>query len=134
MAYSQDLRIRILAAVESREFTQFEIAKLFGISRTGLQYFLKHVDKTGSIIPKPYGGGRQSKFQECDIKKIVKYLDKHPDATLEEILEFSEKDASIMSVFRMLKKIGYRLKKSHYSPVSKNEKMLEKKEQHGLKR
>jgi transposase len=134
MAYSKDLRIRIITAVEDGELTQAEILRHFGISRTGLSYLLKHVNETGSINPKPYRGGRRSKFQEQDVKRIKKYLDKHPDATLGEILEFSEKDASIMSVFRMLKKIGYRLKKSHYSPVSKNEKMLKKKEQHGLKR
>ncbi len=123
MAYSKDLRIRIIAAVEGGELTQAEILRHFCISRTGLSYLLKHVKETGSINPKPYRGGRRSKFQEQDVKRIKKYLEKQPDATLEEILEFSGKDASIMSVFRMLRKIGYRLKKSHYSPVNKNERM-----------
>jgi len=115
MAYSKDLRIRIITAVEGGELTQAEILRHFGIRRTGLSCLLKHVKETGSINPKPYRGGRRSKFQEQDVKRI-KYLEKQPDATLEEILEFSGKDASIMSVFRMLRKIGYRLKKSHYSP------------------
>lgn len=123
MAYSKDLRIRIIAAIENGELTQVEILRHFGISKTGLWYFLKHIEETGSVDPKPYRGGRRSKFQEKDIERIKKYLEKNPDATLEEILEYSGKDASIMSVFRMLKKIGYRLKKSHYSLVNKNERM-----------
>jgi len=69
-----------------------------------LSYLIKHVKETGSIEPKPYGGGLiLPKFQEKDIEKIKKYLDKNPDATLEEILEYSGKDASIVAVFRTLK-------------------------------
>lgn len=123
MAYSKDLRKRIIAAVEDGELNQTEILKLFQISQTGLTYFIKHVEETGSIDPKPYGGGRRPKFQDEDIDRIKKYLDKNSDATLEEILEYTGKDASIMAVFRTLKKIGYRLKKNHYSPVNKKEKM-----------
>ena len=123
MAYSKDLRKRIIAAVENGELNQTEILKLFQISQTGLRYFIKHVEETGSLDPKPYGGGRRSKFQEEDIEEIKKYLDKNPDATLEEILEYTGKDASIMAVHRTLIKIGYRLKKSHYLPASKKEKI-----------
>lgn len=124
MAYSKDLRKRILSVVEDNEFTQAEILKIFDVSRSGLYYFLRHVEETGSIEAKPFGGGRRSKFQQEDIEKIKQYLAIHPDATLEEILEYSGKDASIMAVHRMLKKIGYRLKKSHYSPVNRSVKML----------
>lgn len=111
MAYSKDLRKRILAAVEDNDFTQAEIVRLFAVSRSGLYYFLRHVKETESIEPYPFGGGRRSKFQQKDIERIKQYLATHPDATLEEILEYSGKDASIMSVHRTLKKIGYRLKK-----------------------
>jgi transposase len=123
MAYSKDLRKRIITAVKDGELKQTEILKLFQISQTGLRYFIKHVEETGSLDPKPYGGGRRCKFQEEDIQEIKKYLDKNPDATLEEILEYTGKDASIMAVHRTLIKIGYRLKKSHYLPANKKEKI-----------
>lgn len=123
MAYSEDLRKRIIAAVEKGELSKTDIQIFFQISKTGLSYLIKHVKETGTIEPKPYGGGRQPKFQKEDIEKIKKYLDKNPDATLEEILEYSEKDASIMAVFRTLKNMGYRLKKSHYLQANKKEKM-----------
>jgi len=123
MAFSRDLRKRIITIIEEDELSQAEIIRLFHISRTGFNYFVNHVKKTGSIEPKPHGGGRPSKFQDKDIKKIKKYIAAHPDATLEEILEQSGKDASVMAVFRTLKKIGYRLKKSRYMPVNKNGRM-----------
>lgn len=133
MAYSKDLRKRIIAAVEKGELNKTEIQSFFQISKTGLSYLIKHIKQTGSIDPKPYGGGRRSKFQEDDIEKIKKYLNENRDATLEEILEYTGKDASIMAVFRTLKKMGYRLKKSHYLPANKNEKMLNPKENNGKK-
>lgn len=123
MAYSRDLRERIIATVENGKLTQAEILRLFQISRSGLTYLINHVKETGSINPKPYNNGRPSKFKEEDIEKIKLFLSKHSDATLEEILEHTGKDASIMAVHRTLLKIGYRLKKNHYLPVNKKEKM-----------
>jgi transposase len=123
MAYSKDFRKRIISAVKSGKLKRSEILKLFQISQTGLLYFIKHVEETGSLDPKPFGGGRRSKFQDEDIEGIKRYLAKNPDATLEEILKNSGKDASIMAVHRTLIKMGYRLKKSHYLPASKKEKI-----------
>ena len=123
MAYSKDLRKRIIVTVKKGELTQAEILRLFQISRTGFTYLINHVNETGSIERKPPSTGRPSKFQEEDIEKIKEFLAEHSDATLEEILEHTGKDASIMAVQRTLKKIGYHLKKNHYLPVNKKEKM-----------
>jgi len=134
MAYSIDLRERIIAAVEKGDLKQTEILKLFQISKTGLNYLVKHVKETGSLEPKPFKGGRQSKFNENDILIIREFLYKNPDATLEEILEFTGKDASIMAVHRTLIKMGYRLKKSHYLQANKKEKMYKQQERNGRKK
>jgi transposase len=133
MAYSNDLRERILAAVNEGTLRQAEILRIFKISRTGFNYFIKHVRETGSIERQRFGMGRPSKFDTKDIARIKRYLSTHPDATLQEILDFTGKNASIMSVHRTLKKIGYKLKKSPYSPVSRKGKMLKPKEPHGRK-
>ena len=53
MAYSIDLRERIIAAVKKGELKKTEIQKLFQISETGLRYFIRHVEETGSLKPKP---------------------------------------------------------------------------------
>jgi len=134
MAFSIDLRQRIIKAIEEEKLTKAEVMRIYKISRTGLNYLLSHYKATGSLNPKPHGGGRRSKFQDEDIERIKKFLNKQPDATLEEILEYSGKDASLTSVHRTLKKIGYRLKKSHYLPANKNGRMLKQKDQHGKKR
>ena len=133
MAFSIDLRKRIIEAIKEEKLKKIEVIRIYKISRTGLDYLLSHYEETGSLNPKRHGGGRPSKFQDEDIEEIKKYISDHPDATLEEILEYSGKEASITSVYRTLKKIGYRLKKSHYLPANKSEKMLKPKEKNGKK-
>lgn len=131
---SIDLRERILAAVQEGTLHKVDIVRQFKISRSGLHSFLKHVQETGSVKPKPFVAGRKSKFNEKDIEKIKKYLETHSDATLQEILEYTGKNASIMAVSRTLDKIGYRLKKNRYLPASKNDQMLRRKEKNGTKK
>lgn len=123
MAFSNDLRKRIIDAFKKEGLSKAEIIKRFKISRTGLDYLIRHVKETKTIKPKPHGGGRPSKFKEQDIERLKKYIAGNPDATLEELLSQSGLEASIMAVQRTLKKIGYRLKKSHYAQASKNGKI-----------
>ena len=131
MAMSNDLRERIFEAVQEGKLSKAEIWRQFKISRSGLTTFLQHVQETGSIEPKPFVAGRKPKFNEKDIEKIKKYLNIHSDATLQEILEFTGKDASIMAVSRTLDKIGYHLKKNHYLPASKSDQMSKQKGKNG---
>jgi len=133
MAMSNDLRERIYSAVQEGKLRQIEILHQFKISRSGLNSFLEHVKETGSIEPKLSNAGRKPKFNEKDIEKIKKYLETHSDATLQEILDHTRKKASIMAVSRTLEKIGYHLKKNHYSPANKNGRMLKSKEKNGGK-
>jgi|WetSurMetagenome_2_1015567.scaffolds.fasta_scaffold330746_1 transposase len=134
MAISTDLRKLIYDAVLEGTLRQTEIIRNYKISRSGLRSLIKHVEETGKIEPKPFAGGRKSKFNEKDVEKLKKYLDTHSDATLKEILDMSKKNASISAVHRILKKIGYHLKKNHYLPVNRNEKMLKPNGQNGVKR
>jgi transposase len=123
MAFSLDLRKRIRSAFFDQKKSKADIIRQYEISRTGLDYLIALVHETGSIEPRPHGKGRPPVLQPSDIEIIKKFIDKNSDATLEEIWERLDKKGSITSVFRTLEKIGYRLKKSHYTPASKIEKM-----------
>jgi transposase len=123
MAFSLDLRKRIASAFFDQKKSKADIIRQYEISRTGLDYLIALVHETGSIEPRPHGTGRPPVLQPSDIEIIKKFIEKNSDATLEEIWERLGKKGSITSVFRTLGKIGYRLKKSHYMPASKIEKM-----------
>lgn len=113
MAFSLDLRKRIISAHIDQKMCKADIIRQFKISRTGLNYLIALVNETGSVNPRPRGSGRPSVFHEKDIERIIRIIESNSDTTLEEIAEKLGRKGSITSVFRTLKKMGYRLKKSH---------------------
>lgn len=122
-AYSNDLRERVIAAIDNGEMTQEEIIRHFGVSATFIYLLKKRYDETGSVAPKQHGGGMPAKFVGKDLERIRSYVEKNPDATLNEILTYTGKKASIMAVSRALDRLGFRRKKNRYGHLSKIEKI-----------
>ena len=58
-AYSVDLRTRIVEAVDRQVGSQGEVAALFEVSRTLVKKLLRQRRETGSVGPKPHGGGHR---------------------------------------------------------------------------
>jgi len=110
--YSLDLRQRVVKAYENGEGTQKEIAELFGVSLSWVESLLRQWRQTGSISPKPHGGGRQAKITGKKLEYLKTLVEKNPDATLEELRRKCRTKGSIMSVFRALKRLGITRKKS----------------------
>jgi len=122
-AYSIDLREKVLQAVDKGDSTISEVAKIFNVSTRWITKLKKQRRDTGSIAPLGHGGGMQSKFQGEDLEKLEKLVTSQPDITLQEILEKTKVDASIMSVHRNLKKLGFRKKNNRYVPLSRIDQM-----------
>jgi transposase len=118
-AYSLDLRERVVWTVDRGEWTQKQIAERFGVSTAWVKKLLKQRRDTGSIVPRPHGGGRQPKYQGRVLKRLEEELRKQPDATLEELRDRTRRDASLMAVFRALKRLGSHRKKSRSVPPSR---------------
>ena len=112
MAYSADFRQLVLDAYKKEHMKKAEILRLFKISRTGLNYLIELEEETGNIAPRKHGGGRPSVFSLKDIKKVKEHLEKNSDATLSELNDLVGNKGSLTSVFRMVQKLGYRLKKT----------------------
>ena len=85
-AYSQDLRDRVIAAVDAGQQSQAAIAQPFGISESTLDKWVKRWRDTGRVAAVPFAGGRQRALKECAalIRAEVK---QQPDVTLEELCE-----------------------------------------------
>ena len=56
--YSNDLRHRIVEAYESGEYTQDEVAELFGVCTATIRNLLRRKRETGSPDALPHAGGR----------------------------------------------------------------------------
>ena len=82
--YSQDLRERVLAAVEEDEHSQAQTVKTFKISPSTLEKWLRRKRDTGSCAALPHAGGRIRTLQDC-AALLRAEIKKQPDLTLEEL-------------------------------------------------
>lgn len=82
--YSQDLRERVLAAVQAGKQTQPAIAATFGISLSTLEKWVRRKRRTGKSTPRPqvHGPPRALQASAAIIRAEVRH---QPDATLAEL-------------------------------------------------
>jgi transposase len=62
--YSNDLRRRIVAAYETGDYSQDEIAELFGVCQKTVSNLVRRNAETGSPDRLPRGGGRQPQLDD----------------------------------------------------------------------
>lgn len=118
-AYSIDLRCQVMMAVEEGVLTRQEIANIFGVTTRWIRKLVQQYRDTGSIEPRPHGGGREEKFTPERLQRLKTLVDKKPTATLDELRRASRVRCCNMTVARALKQLGYTRKKRRYVPVSK---------------
>ena len=109
--YSVDLRLRVLDAYDRSEGTQEELAEFFNVSSRWIQKLLAQRELTGSIEPRPHGGGRKATIAGEDLERLREAVRLNPDATLHELREPLGIKGSIMCVFSALKRLGITRKK-----------------------
>lgn len=86
-ALSVDLRQRIMAAYEAKEGSQRQLAERFKVSLSFIRDLRRHHRETGSVEPKPHGGGAIAKLGEEQLPMIEALVTAQPDALLEELCE-----------------------------------------------
>jgi len=120
MAYSLDLRTRIVNAVERNDQSKREIAKLFGVHESFIYKLLRQKRDRGDIAPLPHGGGADTKLKEQHLTVLSELVSKSPDATLGELREQMKKQArvavSVTTIWRGLESLELSRKKSPSEP------------------
>jgi transposase len=81
-AYSEDLRVRVLAAVDGG-LPRAEAARRFGVSLPTIKRYLKLRRETGGLAPRPRPG-QPSRKAAALRAGLLPQLEAHPDATLAE--------------------------------------------------
>ena len=109
--YSRDLRTRIIDTVERGDGSLRQIARRFLVSLSFVTRLLQHYRTTGSLEPKPHGGGRRPALGPAQLKRLKALIKKTPDATLEELRQALGVDCSTMAIVRALKKLKITRKK-----------------------
>lgn len=113
-----EIRKHVVAVYSENGLTMEEAAKELNIGIASLNRWLRKQRETGSLEPKPHGGGRPSKIQNPEL--LLHIIKEKPDMTLEELAaaysKQSSSEVSSSSIFRVLKKMKYTVKKSLSMP------------------
>lgn len=120
-AYSQDLRERVMAAVDSGTGA-YAAAAIFRVSVSYIYKVLGRRKRTGQTSARPWAGGPKPKLAAHDDALRARVMSE-PDATLAElqawlVAEYGVK-VSIGCLWKRLRQLGLTLKKSHCAPPSK---------------
>jgi transposase len=108
---SNDLRERILAAVDGGEGSRRQIARRFAVDVSTITRLLQLRRRTGSIEPRPRGGDTRSTLDDDGCERLRRLVEEHPDVTLDQLRDRLGAGGSIMVVWRALKNLGVTRKK-----------------------
>ena len=121
-AYSKDLRLRVLAAVD-RGIPREEAIELFGVSRSTIKRWLKRRRQTGDVNTRKIPGRPSVKGKALG-EWLPSHLERNPDLTLKEHREAFEDEGGVKvseaTMSRNIRRLpgGWPLKKSRRYPPS----------------
>jgi transposase len=113
---SVDLRQRILAAYEAKEGSQRQLAERFKVSLSFIRDLMRHYRETGTVQPKPHGGGAVAKLGKQQLPIVEDLVKAQPDALLNELCDsFAQQtgvEVSISTMQRAVCKLNLSVKKN----------------------
>jgi transposase len=109
--YSRDLRQRIVETATRRDGTLSQIAERFLVSVSFVTRLLQLHRTTGSVEPRPHGGGNPAVLTPEDLQRLRDLIEDRPDATLEECREHLGSSCSLATISRALSRLGLPRKK-----------------------
>jgi transposase len=117
--YSDDLRRKLLEAFDQGKGSLSELAARFGVS-VGWAWKISAARKrTGQMERPGYRPGAKCRIDEQVLSELLR---SHPDATLVQLqAELENKTGlrvSTQHLWRVVRRLGFRLKKSHSTPRS----------------
>jgi len=113
-AYSEDLRQKVVEAVERRGISKSEAARLFGVSLSSVERYARLASRGEPLAPRK-GGGRPPIADQTTRKLLEEDIRSRPSATIKErrrfLMGFAGKSLSEVTLRRLLKRMGYSRKK-----------------------
>ena len=110
MAYSMDLRKRVVAAVEAGQAIA-AVARRFSVARATVRDWRDRAQR-GDLSAGTPGPQGPTKLTEADVERIRQRVATEPGVTGGQLLEGLSVTVSAQTVYRHLKRLGLSLKKS----------------------
>lgn len=115
-ALSVDLRQRVLAAYQAKAGSQRQLAERFQVSLSFVRDLMRHYRQTGSVEPKPHGGGAIAKLGIQQLPIVQALVEAQSDVLLVELCErFAEKtgvEVSVSTMQRAVQRLELSVKKN----------------------
>lgn len=119
--YPQELRVRVVAAVEQGEHSIPEVARLFNVGVTFVKKMLR-LHRAGDDLAPRQGGGPKPALKEAEHKLLRKQIAVQPDASLAELQQvlLAQRAVSVSqaTICRALQALDLPRKKRVFSPRS----------------
>jgi transposase len=114
-AYSEDLRQKVVQAVQQRGTSKSEAARLFGISLSSVKRYTTLADRGESLTPRK-GGGRPPIADDATRKLLEEDIRTRPAATVADRRNFlksfaGKRSLSESTLRRLMKRMGFSRKK-----------------------
>jgi transposase len=120
-AYSEDLRRKVVEAVQERRMNQSEAARAFGVSLSSVKRYLKVVRQGRSLSPGKAPGKRPA-LDEKARKLLEADVEERPFAKLKQRQEYLHKVAGVSvsesTLSRAIRSMGFGRKKGRWVRVS----------------
>ncbi len=118
MAYSMEFRLAVAAAHDECG-SSTEVAEQFGCSASWVRRLMQREREDGSLEPRPQRRPDNRRLDPQDLQKLAALIDERPDQTLAELAAALGNKASVPTVLRARRKLGYTRKKSPSTPPSR---------------
>ena len=120
-AYSEDLRQKIVEALERRRMNKSEAARAFGVSLSSVKRYAKAV-REGRLLSPGKALGKRPKLDEKARRLLEANVEERPFAKLSDRQEYLERVAGVRvsesTLSRALRQMGFGRKKGRWVRVS----------------
>jgi len=111
-ALSMDLRERIVSAYENKEGSHAVLANRFSVSKAVVGKLVRQKLELGTLESQVHNRGRKPTIRGEKLDRLREHVDDHPDATLEERIEFLGVDCCVNTMWMTLRRLGLSFKKN----------------------
>ncbi len=108
--HSEDLRVRIVRAIQEEGTSKSAAARLFGVSLSSVKRYTRMTERGASLAPRK-GGGRPPKTDETTRRLLEEDVKERPASTITQRRHFLQsitgKALSDSTVGRLLRRVGF---------------------------
>ena len=108
---TEEIRTVVVNAYLSGKASRQHLAEIFGYHIGSIGRWIRESQREHRLSPLPRGH-RVSVFSAEERIQLGNYIEKNPDATLNEIREYFGKECSLAALHKIIQKMGYVFKKN----------------------